>query len=228
MKLITKKEDFEILKNRENVICECFLCESNFEVQKKYVVKEFKHKQGYVNFCSKSCSTKYTNSRRTLSDSVKNKIKNSLIKFNGDKVKILYNYDCEKCGENFENIKIKNERKKTCKNCRRKRVIKVIEGVNSLCELSTRTVQKIIKRSGIKCAICNWDKTTLDIHHIHGKKIIDANNHKNLVCVCPNCHRLSHENKITKEELENKSIDKILIDWKKYYNDLSNNGRVSN
>lgn len=227
MKLITTKEEFENLKSKDSVICECLLCKSEFEAQKKYVVREIKYNQGYINFCSKKCSTTFTNSKRTLSDTTKNKIKNSLVKFNKDnkRVKVLYNYDCEKCGVSFENTKIRNERKKTCEKCRKKRVVKAIEGVNSLYELSSRTVQKIIKRAGVKCAICNWDKTTLDIHHIHGRKIEDANNHKNLVCLCPNCHRLAHENKISKKELENNSIDKVFIDWKKYYNDLSKNGK---
>jgi hypothetical protein len=70
--------------------------------------------------------------------------------------------------------------------------------VKSILELSTRTVQKILKRMWIdgklKCSNCGWNKTMCDIHHIQGKKIENPDSHDNLTYICPNCHRLAHRN----------------------------------
>lgn len=221
MKLLISNEELNLKKSRDLIKCECILCKKIFEKQKKYITKELKYNKGEVRFCSKSCSTTYTNSFRVLSDTTKNKIKNSIIKFNQQKERynILYTYDCESCGIEFSSIKIKNDRKKTCENCRKTKVIRDIKNVNNIYELSNRTRVKIIKKSKIKCAICEWDKTTLDIHHINGKKVADANNHNNLICLCPNCHRLAHENKLEKELLLDNSLDKKLSNWRDFYNE---------
>jgi predicted HNH restriction endonuclease len=86
----------------------------------------------------------------------------------------------------------------------------------SIWELSSRTVQKIIKRLGLGCSSCGWDKGSCDIHHIEGRKITDPHNHKNLTLLCPNCHRLVHEDKIKKEDL--KTFEEILPDnWMDSY-----------
>lgn len=75
----------------------------------------------------------------------------------------------------------------------------------SLLDVSSRTTSKIITRmlddKKICCSICGWDKARGDIHHINGRKILDADNHKNLCYLCPNCHRLAHKGKLKKEEL---------------------------
>jgi len=53
------------------------------------------------------------------------------------------------------------------------------------------------KMRGGKCQLCGWDKATIDGHHKiapqdGGKHILD-----NIILVCPNCHRMIHEYKIT-------------------------------
>ncbi len=224
MKIITPKEEFNLKKSNENILCECLLCKKIFEVLKKEVTREVNKKRGYVKFCSKSCSSKYTNAGKILKHNTRNKISNSLLRFNEDTPKALYKYKCGKCNECFEDRKIRSGRKITCEKCRKKRVVYDKNNINSIYEVSSRTMQKIIKKAKIKCALCDWDKTVLDIHHINGRKIEDANNHRNLICLCPNCHRLAHENKIEKEELQKKSLDNFLINWKHFYNDLSKNG----
>ena len=55
--------------------------------------------------------------------------------------------------------------------------------------------QKFLNRKyNHTCQICGWSKTVCDIHHkkapINGGK----NDEKNLILVCPNCHRLIHKN----------------------------------
>lgn len=220
MKLITSKEIFDSKKSRDTVICECFLCKKHFEALKKDVTRELVKKNGYINFCSKSCASKHSNSQRVLKDTTKNKISNSLIKFNDDILKIVYLYNCEKCNSIFESKKIRDERKKTCEKCRRKRIIINVDNIDSLYELSLKTVQKILKKAKVKCVMCSWDRTSLDIHHIDGRKIDDPHNHKNLVCLCPNCHRLAGEKKIDKKILREKSLFNTFINWKEFYNKL--------
>lgn len=86
----------------------------------------------------------------------------------------------------------------------------------SIMELSLRTVQKIVKRISLCCSVCGWNEGTCDIHHINGRKIPNAHDHKNLTCVCPNHHRLIHEGKIDKSTL--KTLDEILPkNWLDFY-----------
>jgi DNA-directed RNA polymerase subunit RPC12/RpoP len=166
---------------------------------------------GSGRFCSIKCSRGFsTKAKRSLiNEQVSKKLK---------KIKALYNYKCETCGTDFESYKIRNGRKIVCDKC--KRYVdhsKIISSVSSILELSSRTVRKILKRAKSSCVICGWDKTSLDIHHIHGKKIDECDNHKNLVCLCPNCHRLAHEEKINKKVLEEKSLFYYLKNWKDFY-----------
>ena len=91
---------------------------------------------------------------------------------------------------------------------------------DNILELSTRTVQKILKRIAneieLGCCYCGWNEDVCDIHHINGKKIPDCNNHKNLTYLCPNHHRLAHKGKLDISKI--KTIDEILPqNWLDYY-----------
>ena len=82
--------------------------------------------------------------------------------------------------------------------------------------LSTRTVRKILARLSMPCSRCGWNEAVGDIHHIHGRKGLDPDNHKNLAYLCPNCHRLVHAKKIAPAELV--SFESWVGDkWKQYY-----------
>lgn len=86
----------------------------------------------------------------------------------------------------------------------------------SLLELSSRTIRKILKRLEIGCSRCKWNEGTCDIHHIHGRKIENPNKHNNLTYICPNCHRLFHEKKIGFNDVI--TLEQQIGDnWKKYY-----------
>lgn len=81
-------------------------------------------------------------------------------------------------------------------------------------EVSSRTRSKIIKRLNIPCSICSWNEAVCDIHHIVPKGKGGTNDHTNLTILCPNCHRLAHNKKITKfVSMEEQIGDK----WKEYY-----------
>lgn len=72
---------------------------------------------------------------------------------------------------------------------------------DSLLELSSRTVSKVLRRLGLPCSNCGWDRTICDLHHIHGRKIPNPHAHHNLAYLCPNCHRLAHEGKLQAHDI---------------------------
>ena len=85
---------------------------------------------------------------------------------------------------------------------------------NSVLDMSKRTTSKIIKRLGVGCVCCGWDKGSCDIHHIIPRSKGGSDSNDNLTLICPNCHRLAHEGKIT----EFVSFDTQIGDeWRKYY-----------
>lgn len=145
--------------------------------------------------------------------------KKDRIKINEKIRKVLkghtFEYVCETCNTVFIK-KQKIKKKINCDACKRK-VIHYKENICTFYDISTRTVAKILKRANIKCMMCNWDRTTLDIHHIIPKKQGGTNNDNNLICLCPNCHRLAHENKYSIDELENNSVEKLFNNWREYY-----------
>ena len=73
--------------------------------------------------------------------------------------------------------------------------------IRSILEVSSRTAAKILKRLQIGCSICGWKEAACDIHHINGRKVADAQGHWNLTCVCPNHHRIIHDDQIDKSKL---------------------------
>lgn len=93
----------------------------------------------------------------------------------------------------------------------------IAEALNNvdLFDLSTRTIQKIVKRAKLNCAVCGWDEDTCDIHHIVSRARGGSNVLENLVCICPNCHRKAHSKKISAEFLSSLSMKDF--DWRKYY-----------
>lgn len=76
-------------------------------------------------------------------------------------------------------------------------------------DMSSRTRMKLIKRMSLACFNCGWDKAACDIHHIISSSDGGNDDHDNLTVLCPNCHRLAHENKLIyfttfKEKVGNK------------------------
>lgn len=91
---------------------------------------------------------------------------------------------------------------------------KYVQNPENILQLSSRTTSKVLLRLNIGCSNCGWDKDVCDIHHIHGKKIPNANNHSNLCYLCPNCHRLAHKHKIDKLI----SLQEMIGEkWKEFY-----------
>jgi len=52
--------------------------------------------------------------------------------------------------------------------------------------------KKILRKSN--CVICGWGKATCDVHRVKaGGKYTP----ENTLTLCPNCHRMAHEGKLT-------------------------------
>lgn len=86
--------------------------------------------------------------------------------------------------------------------------------MKNIYEVSSRTRCKIIKRMNIECSACGWNESVCDLHHIIPKSKGGTNDHTNITVLCPNCHRLAHDNKIVNFiSLEEHVGDR----WKDYY-----------
>jgi len=169
----------------------CKYCGNDFNVDSKTKRKIF---------CNSSCSASYNNKKRgKLSDEHKKRISKS--------VKNIWDEN----PETFNCFGDKHSKSvgKTTKGKYRKTV-------NSILELSKRTITKLIKRMDLGCSNCGWNITTCDIHHINGRKIDDCDNHNNLSLLCPNCHRMAHGGHLEKKNII--PLSKHLPDnWKDYY-----------
>lgn len=130
-----------------------------------------------------------------------------------------HKYICEKCNKEFYTAnKIHKDRHIHCDECKQNRP-KYKKIINTIYDVSSRTMSLILQRANIGCAICGWNETSGDIHHIIERKNNGTNELNNLIYVCPNCHRIIHKtNKYSIEYLQTKSLDKILPNWKDYYN----------
>ena len=84
----------------------------------------------------------------------------------------------------------------------------------SILDLSNRTTCKILRRLNVKCSNCGFDKVHGDVHHIISKKNGGTDKNTNLVYLCPNCHRMAHNNLIKKYITIDKQIGNK---WKKVY-----------
>lgn len=70
----------------------------------------------------------------------------------------------------------------------------------------TIKVNKVAKN--IPCVICGWNESTRDIHHIVPVKDGGADDISNLTVLCPNCHRVVHNN--PKTHIKLKTIETII------------------
>lgn len=150
-------------------------------------------------FCSHRCSAIYGNRRRDPpTEEHKRKVSQSLKAYwknNPDKIRR---------GE----IASKNAAKGTKGKYNRK--------PKNIYNLSSRTRRKIMQRLNTKCCRCAWGEGSCDIHHFYGRKGNDPHNHSKICCICPNCHRLVHEGKVSRKEL--KSFEEQFGDkWLEYY-----------
>jgi len=201
--------DFEIYKERRNPSRFCLQCGK-------------KLKKGQKKFCSSSCAAKYNNTKREITEQEKNKISTTLKEYNkqNPREKILYKYTCDFCNETyFSRRKVKDDRHKYCPKCKSILGRKYIEESTSILDLPKSTMIKVLKRHGCECAICGWNESTCDVHHIIPKSKGGSDENDNLILVCPNHHRILHtiKDKYSYEYLKSLSIKEKYCNWKDFY-----------
>ena len=164
----------------------CKNCKNKFETNDKRRI-----------FCCRSCSTVFNNTGSEKSENTKQKISESLKSFHEENpIPESKKAKHQEWAAGFTKGKFKSPK--------------------SILEVSSRTVSKIFKRLNVGCSQCGWNETACDIHHIDGRKIKDADNHKNLTYLCPNCHRKCHVGLLKKDDLINLN-DYIGDKWKDFY-----------
>lgn len=157
-------------------------------------------------FCSRSCSASYNNKGRILSEESKDKISFSLSKQN-DEGLTIQQVTQRRIAEKHASYERENK-------------------VESLYDLSKRTVSKIFKRMKLPCSNCKWyvEGVVGDIHHIIERKKGGTDLHDNLTYICPNCHRMVHSGVISPNSLINLS-DYIGDKWEEFY--FVKNGKLN-
>ena len=109
-----------------------------------------------------------------------------------------YNVKCIICDTLFQSI---SSKAKYCSSkCKSKHYRILIKTNNGL----TNKYQKILL--SLPCEVCGWNQGPRDVHHILPVKEGGKNEIYNLITLCPNCHRLSHRNLLSKDKL-NKLVE---------------------
>ena len=183
---------------------------------------------GSGRFCSQKCARCFStkNKRVEINTKVSEKLKSQLKN---------YEHICQSCSITWlTKTKRRNVETTLCKTCtaksawqktqakgRRKNWKSIpIDDLHTIMQCSSRTISKILSRSGCKCSLCGWDKTALDVHHIIPHAQGGSHEHDNLIIVCPNCHRLAHEGKVQINQLQEQCIQNTLTNWKEFYNTI--------
>lgn len=105
---------------------------------------------------------------------------------------LKFEHICKHCGEKFKSA---SKASKYCSNsCKQKNYRLKSKG-----DVNMKKFYKIFEN--IPCELCNWDKSSRDLHHIVEVSNGGKNELDNLLNVCPNCHRMIHNNLISKDTL---------------------------
>lgn len=150
-----------------------------------------KDKRTPCRFCSRACSNV-----RSVSGETRKRTSEALKQFfaNFETVDRI----CEQCGKIYHS---KDLSRKVCFEClptsiRHNAKNRVKQVVASIKDVSSRTVEKILRRMSLPCSCCGFhvQGVALDIHHILPRKEGGTDDMNNLCYICPNCHRIVHTN----------------------------------
>lgn len=157
---------------------------------KSFLAENREINRGYGLFCTQSCATSYNNNVISLNVNISNICKHCGLSFKSNKIVKYCSYSCKQ------------------KNYRFKRKSGNIYDT-----------QLTLLLKEYPCEICNWKEASRDVHHIipvseNGKTILE-----NLISVCPNHHRMIHNNlfsqdyllKIVKSRTISSSLESLLI-----------------
>jgi len=155
----------------------------------KNCFKEFTPRVAVQIFCKRVCAVAAALTRKAALNDKKN-WSITIIDEDGYRKKFR---PCMDCGIDI----INRGSKMRCKECgpkKRKADKKLYRDSNPLKKIK-------LQNKTTPCTQCTWAEGKCDIHHINGRKIPDPHNPTNLTVVCPNCHRLVHEDKIPPQDL---------------------------
>jgi len=109
---------------------------------------------------------------------------------------LQYNQVCKHCGKEFISA---SKNAKYCSDSCKQKNYRARQRSLSKDGISIKSYYKMFENT--PCEICSWNKTTRDIHHI--KEVVNGgtNELNNLISVCPNCHRMIHNNLISENDL---------------------------
>lgn len=111
---------------------------------------------------------------------------------------LKYDKICKHCGRDFVAA---SASAKYCSNSCKQKNYRAKQKSKSEDGFSIKSYYKIFEN--IPCELCQWDKTTRDLHHIIEVSNGGTNELENLISVCPNCHRMIHNNLVSKDDIEN-------------------------
>jgi hypothetical protein len=110
--------------------------------------------------------------------------------------KLQYKQICKHCGVEFNSA---SKNAKYCSNSCKQKNYRLKQKDVSKEGRSIKHFYKIFENT--PCELCGWDKTSRDLHHIIKVSNGGLTTLKNLLCLCPNCHRMIHDNPISEDDL---------------------------
>lgn len=118
---------------------------------------------------------------------------------------LQYKQVCKHCGQEFMSA---SKAAKYCSDSCKQKNYRARQKSLSENGVSIKSYYKIFEN--VPCELCSWDKTTRDLHHIIEVANGGTNELSNLLSVCPNCHRMIHNNLISEDDIrdiiENRTI----------------------
>ena len=111
---------------------------------------------------------------------------------------LQYEQVCKHCGKEFISA---SKNAKYCSDSCKQKNYRARQKSLSENGTSIKNYYKIFEN--IPCELCQWDKTTRDLHHIIEVSNGGTNELSNLLCVCPNCHRMIHNNLVSENDIQN-------------------------
>ena len=109
---------------------------------------------------------------------------------------LQYSMVCKHCGKEFLSA---SKLAKYCSDSCKQKNYRARQKDLSLDTVPIKKLYKVFENT--PCEICGWNKSSRDLHHIVEVANNGTNELNNIVCVCPNCHRMIHNNLISKDDL---------------------------
>ena len=140
----------------------------------KFLASQAEANRGNAKYCSLSCATTGNNNARLLHQK-------------------SLELTCKNCGRSFS-TKVSHQ-KFCCFKCKNAHAYRKRQQAVSRKKEFSELREK-------PCEVCGWKDATRDMHHIvpvrkGGKDAVD-----NLVILCPNHHRLAHQNLLSQDDLK--------------------------